>query len=157
MLFKKGSAKKNLYLRFYYGLCFFFAVYWILPAFLQYEIKPLAFIEGESPQPGMAALYLLLRTINLLTSYFQYPFVILPLIFIISPFVSYIILYFRVRKEPKKEEFRLFQELHYEFYSSPKEMVKEALKKNDWSKEWEMFKAFLIVLPIAMYLLAVVV
>ncbi|MHA1618160.1 MAG: hypothetical protein ACTSVZ_02690 [Promethearchaeota archaeon] len=156
-LFKKGTVKRNLYFRFYVGLCFFFAVYWILPAFLQYEIKPLALTEGEKPQPGMAALYLLLRTINLLTSFFQYPIVILPMIFIISPFVSYIILYLRIRKEPKSEDFELFQEIHYEFYSSPKEMVVKALKKNDWSKEREMFKEFLIILPISLYLLTLVV
>ncbi|MHA1888056.1 MAG: hypothetical protein ACTSX0_08510 [Promethearchaeota archaeon] len=154
--FKRKTAKRAFYLRLYYGLCFFFAVYWILPALLQFDVKPLSEDESSSKTSSLVPIYLILRSLSLISTYAQYPFVLLPLIFVISPFISLLILYLRIRKEEKNGEIDLFQEIHYEYIASPKEMIKKALRKNDWSKEKEMFKAFLIVMPIAIYLLAVI-
>lgn len=154
---KRKTAKRSFYLRLYYGLCFFFAVYWILPAILQFDVKPLSLEDTPPDQPGLITFYLLTRSLSLITTYAQYPFILLPMIFVLSPFISYFILLVRIKKQSKREGIDIFQEIHYEYAGSPKNIIKKALRKSDWSKEKEMFKAFLIIMPIAIYLLAVVV
>lgn len=153
---RKKPTWKKIYSRLFLGFCFFFVVYWFLPALLQFEVHSLDLEPNQQNRPGLAFGYLFLHTFSLITSYFQYPFVILPFIFIVSPFIALFILFNRIKKEKNDNEESVFNQLNYEYYSSPKEMIFTAINNKDWSKEKEMFKAFLIILPISLYLLTAI-
>ncbi|MHA1584663.1 MAG: hypothetical protein ACTSWL_05370 [Promethearchaeota archaeon] len=144
-----------IYSRLFYGIVFLFLVYWVLPSILQTSTA--ANTPADVPEGFWAGIwFFLLRSFSLIAIYLQFPFTLLPFIFVVSPFISLILLYFRLRKEPGKTMREKFQKLNYNFRQSPKELISQSLRSKDWKKEIEMFKAFIILLPISLYLLTVI-
>ncbi|MHA1721201.1 MAG: hypothetical protein ACTSWX_12840 [Promethearchaeota archaeon] len=111
--------------------------------------------QNEKNNFGLLILFLLDRSFSMLLLYLQYPFVILPLIFIISPFTSTLVLYSRLKHEPGKMKDK-YSKINFEFSESPREMILKSLKTRNWKKEKELLKAFLILLPISLYILVVI-
>ena len=151
---KKFEKIGLIYKRFYYGLCIFFLIYWVLPAIFQ-NVKDIPLEENENNNLGYLVIFLFERSFSMLLLYLQYPFVILPLIFIISPFISMLVLYFRLRNESGSMNEK-YSEINFEFTESPREMILRSLTAKNWKKEKELLKAFLILLPISLYILVVI-
>ncbi|MHA1475539.1 MAG: hypothetical protein ACTSQ5_10170 [Promethearchaeota archaeon] len=154
LLFLRKKKFGLIYKRFYYGLCIFFLIYWVLPAIFQ-NVKDIPLEESEKNNIGYLIIFLFERSFSMLLLYLQYPFVILPLIFIISPFISMIVLYFRLRIESGSMDEK-YSKINFDFSESPREMIIKSLTAKDWKKEKELLKAFLILLPISLYILVVI-
>ncbi len=154
LLFLRKKKIGLIYKRFYYGLCIFFLIYWVLPAIFQ-NVKDIPLEESEKNNFGLLILFLFERSFSMLLLYLQYPFVILPLIFIISPFISMMVLYFRLKIESGTMDEK-YSEINFEFSESPRDMIIKSLTAKDWKKEKELLKAFLILLPISLYILVVI-
>ncbi len=154
LIFLRKNKLSLIYKRFYYGLCIFFLIYWVLPAIFQ-DIKAIPLEENEKNNFGLLILFLIERSFSMLFLYLQYPFVILPLIFIISPFLSMIVLYFRLKNESGTMDEK-YSKINFEFSESPRQMIIKSLTAKDWKKEKELLKAFLILLPISLYILVVI-
>ena len=154
LIFLRKKKIGLIYKRFYYGLCIFFLIYWILPAIFQ-DVKDIPLEENEKNNFGLLILFLIERSFSMLFLYLQYPFVILPLIFIVSPFISMLVLYFRLKNESGTMEEK-YSKINFEFSESPREMIIKSLTAKDWKKEKELLKAFLILLPISLYILVVI-
>jgi len=154
LIFLRKKKIELIYKRFYYGLCMFFLIYWVLPAIFQ-NVKDIPLEESEKNNFGLLVLFLFERSFSMLLLYLQYPFVILPLIFIISPFISMLVLYFRLKNESGTMDEK-YSKINFEFSESPREMIIKSLTAKDWKKEKELLKAFLILLPISLYILVVI-
>jgi len=154
LLFLRKKKIGLIYKRFYYGLCIFFLIYWVLPAIFQ-DVKIIPLEDNEKNNIGYLIIFLFERSFSMLLLYLQYPFVILPLIFIISPFISMMVLYFRLKIESGSMDEK-YSEINFEFSESPREMIIKSLTAKDWKKEKELLKAFLILLPISLYILVVI-
>ena len=118
-------------------------------------MKDIPLEESEKNNIGYLIIFLFERSFSMLLLYLQYPFVILPLIFIISPFISMIVLYFRLKNESGSMDEK-YSEINFDFSESPREMIIKSLTAKDWKKEKELLKAFLILLPISLYILVVI-
>ncbi len=154
--FLKKKKFGLIYNRFFYGLCLFFLVYWVLPVLFQSSWVELEFESGSQGNAGIGIAFLLLRSLDIFLLFLQYPFVVLPFIFIISPIFSILVLRRRLKKEPGDSIKEKLKELTYEYEKSPKELIIEGVTKKDWGKEKEIMKTFLILLPISLYLLVVI-
>jgi hypothetical protein len=154
LLFLRKKKIGLIYKRFYYGLCIFFLIYWVLPAIFQ-NVRDIPLEENERNNIGYLIIFLFERSFSMLLLYLQYPFVILPLIFIISPFISMIVLYFRLKIESGTMDEK-YSKIYFEFSESPREMIIKSLTAKNWKKEKELLKAFLILLPISLYILVVI-
>ena len=150
LIFLRKKKIGLIYKRFYYGLCIFFLIYWVLPAIFQ-QVKDIPLEENEKNNFGLLLLFLIERSFSMLLLYLHYPFVILPLIFIISPFISMLVLYFRLKNESGTMDEK-YSKINFEFSESPREMIIKSLTTKDWKKEKELLKAFLILLPISLYI-----
>ncbi|MHA1745578.1 MAG: hypothetical protein ACTSWW_06235 [Promethearchaeota archaeon] len=152
----RKSTLSKIYTRFYWGFVFFFVVYWILPSI--YQQPTLIEVPADIALDTWSGFkFFFLRSFSLFTLYLQFPFILLPFVFMIGPFFSVLLVFFRLRKEPEPKGIRAkFEKLSYDFQQSPRELIREALTARDWKKEKEMFKAFLILLPISLYLLTVI-
>ncbi|QEE15836.1 hypothetical protein DSAG12_01663 [Promethearchaeum syntrophicum] len=154
LIFLRKKKIGLIYRRFYFGLCIFFLIYWVLPAIFQ-DVKEIPLGENEKNNIGYLIIFLFERSFSMLLLYLQYPFVILPLIFIISPFISMLVLYFRLKSEPGTMDEK-YSKINFEFSESPREMIIKSLTAKDWKKEKELLMAFLILLPISLYILVVI-
>jgi hypothetical protein len=142
-----------IYRRLYYGLCIFFLVYWVLPSLLSFSISEMT-VGGTDYGQGFQ--FIIVRTLSMVFLYAQYPFYILPFVFVISPVFSLILLSRRLKKETGGSISEKLNLLNYEFTQSPRDMIMESLKVKGWDREKEIFKAFAILLPISLYLLTVI-
>ncbi len=155
ILILKKSPYRLIYSRFYTGLIIFFLVYWVLPSIYQ-NIPAETPADPNTENFGHGILFMTIRAFSLLGLYLQYPFILLPFIFVLSPIISLFILFTRLRKESSATGINKWDLLSYEFHQSPKEMILSAIKRSDWKKEIEILKGFLVLLPITLYLLTVV-
>jgi hypothetical protein len=151
---RKGIARP-IYLRIFYGICVFFLVYWVLPSLFQYSSDILILNSEDQNNTRLGLEFLLSRSLSLFLLFVQYPFVLLPFIFVVAPGFSFILFYSRIKSESGSLTDKLAQ-ISYEFNQSPKEMIRESLLTKDWKREKELFKAFIILLPISLYLLTVI-
>jgi len=151
----RKSTLSKIYTRFYWGLVFFFVVYWILPSIYQ-QPTSIDVPADIALDTWSGFKFFFLRSFSLFSLYLQFPFILLPFVFMVGPFFSVLLVFFRLRKEPGKGIRTKFEKLSYDFQQSPRELISHALTERDWRKEKEMFKAFLILLPIALYLLTVI-
>ncbi|MFX1601802.1 MAG: hypothetical protein ACFFB6_14500, partial [Promethearchaeota archaeon] len=83
------------------------------------------------------------------------PLVTLPFIFFVAPFISLIILWNRMRKEEGSTSDNLKQ-ITYHLNKSPYEMIRDEIIKNDWTREKEILKLMIVLLPISLYILQVI-
>ena len=156
--FIKKKAIANLYLRVYAGILIFYLIYWVLPIIFQIRETPTE-LELQSGEEGDLALgigYIISHFTSLLTSFASYPFVTLPFIFFLSPFISMIIVWNRLRKEEGTVKNNL-NLIAYQVSDSPSKRIREGLIRNDWTREKEILKLLIILLPVSLYLLQVII
>ncbi len=148
----------KLYLRVFLGIVIFFLVYWILPIMFQTDIDPkeLQLHPEEQGNIFLAFFFIFSHMISLIGYFLQYPFATLTFIFLVGPFLSFLILWRKLRKEPGAMRDKL-ADLTFEFKKSPSDMIKEGLIKGDWSEEKQLLKLLIVLLPISLYLLSVII
>jgi len=81
--------------------------------------------------------------------------VTLPFIFLVAPFISIILFWNRLRKEEGSLKSNL-EQITYEINESPLEQTKKALIRNNWSREKQILKLMIVLLPISLYLMQVI-
>jgi hypothetical protein len=154
----KKKAIANLYLRIYAGILVFYLIYWVLPIIFQVRDPPteLELQAGEEGDLALGIGYVISHFTSLLTSFASYPLVTLPFIFFISPFISMIFTWNRLRKEEGSIKSNL-SSIAYQVSESPSKQIREGLIRNDWKREKEILKLLIILLPVSLYLLQVII
>ncbi|MFX1376150.1 MAG: hypothetical protein ACFFA0_10080 [Promethearchaeota archaeon] len=154
----KKKAIANLYLRIFAGILIFYLLYWFLPIIFQLDDAPkeLELQPGEENNLFLGIGYIISHFISLLTSFASYPLVTLPFIFFIAPFISMIITWNRLRKEEGSIKNNL-NLIAYHVTDSPSKRIREELIRNDWTREKEILKLLIILLPVSLYLLQVII
>jgi hypothetical protein len=154
-IWKKTFGK--LYLRIILGITVFYAIYWILPIIFQFGETPdeLGVPVSEEGNIAYGIGYIFAHLGSLIAQFFSYPIVTLPFIFLIAPFISIILFWNRLRKEDGSIKSNL-EQVSYELKESPLEQTKKALIRNNWSREKQILKLMIVLLPISLYLMQVI-
>ncbi|MHA1342059.1 MAG: hypothetical protein ACTSRZ_20960 [Promethearchaeota archaeon] len=152
-IFIRQEIARKIYRRIFWGITIFFLVYYILPVIFQWGAPDTLNHGSENIAIGIG--YLFSRTGSLIINYFQLPLINFGFIFIIAPFISILFLLSQLRKEKGKIGKKLLG-VTFEVKKSPKEMIIERFKKNDWTEEKQLFKLLIVLLPISMYLLTTI-
>ena len=154
-LWKKTIGK--LYFRIVIGILVFYLIYWILPIIFQIGVEPnrLTVPESEEGNIALGLGYLATHFMSLIMYFVLYPMVTLPFIFFVAPFISLIFIRTRLSKEEGTIKENLTQ-LTYEYEMSPFQKIKKELTEGNWSREKEILKLMVVLLPISLYLLQVI-
>ncbi|MFX1312555.1 MAG: hypothetical protein ACFFHD_08090 [Promethearchaeota archaeon] len=154
-LWKKIIGK--LYFRVTLGIIVFYLIYWVLPIIFQVGETPneLVILPSEEGNIAYGIGYIFAHFGSLIIQFFSYPIITLPFIFFIAPFISLLFFWNHLRKEEGTLSSNLSQ-VSYEIKESPLERVKNELKINDWSREKEILKLMIVLLPISLYFLQVI-
>ncbi|MFW9947158.1 MAG: hypothetical protein ACFFDX_10050 [Candidatus Odinarchaeota archaeon] len=147
----------KLYGRILLGIIVFYIVYWVLPIVFQLEAAPieLELQPGEEGNTALGVGYIISHFLSLISLFGSYPLVTLPFIFLVAPFISIILVWNRLRKEksPMKES---LEALTYQLTESPYNRIRAELKRSDWSREKEILKLLIVLLPVSLFLLQLV-
>jgi hypothetical protein len=151
---KKFAGK--VYFRVMLGIMVFYLVYWVLPIIFQLGTVPieLELQPGEEGNLGLGIGYIITHIGSLIALFAYYPLVTLPFIFFVAPFISFVFVWNRLRKDKGLKEEKL-QGLSYNIIESPYKRIRVDLFKNDWSREKDILKLLIVLLPISLYLLQV--
>ncbi|TKJ20708.1 MAG: hypothetical protein CEE42_14560 [Promethearchaeota archaeon Loki_b31] len=151
---KKFAGK--VYFRVMLGIMIFYLVYWVLPMIFQLGTAPieLELQPGEEGNLGLGIGYIITHIGSLIALFAYYPLVTLPFIFFVAPFISFVFVWNRLRKDKGSKEEKL-QGLTYHIIDSPYKQIRNDLFKNDWSREKDILKLLVVLLPISLYLLQV--
>ena len=154
-IWKKTIGK--LYFRVVLGIVVFYLIYWILPIIFQVGETPNELVTSPSEEGDIAygIGYIFAHFGSLIAQFFSYPIITLPFIFFVAPFISLIFFWNRLRKEEGTLISNL-EQVSYEIKESPLERVKNKLIRNNWSREKEILKLMIVLLPISLYLLQVI-
>ncbi len=154
-IWKKMIGK--LYFRIVVGIVVFYLMYWILPIIFQIGEQPneLVIDKGDEGNVALGLRYLAAHMGSLIALFAFYPLVTLPFIFFVAPFISMLFLWNHLRKEDGTIKENL-NHLTYEFDESPYNKIINGLIKNDWSREKDILKLMIVLLPISLYLLQVI-
>ncbi|NHJ20729.1 MAG: ABC transporter ATP-binding protein [Candidatus Lokiarchaeota archaeon] len=150
---KKLAGK--IYLRVMLGVMVFYVVYWILPIIFQLGSTPIELEIQAGDDIGLGIGYIVAHIGSLLSLFAYYPLVTLPFIFFVAPFIAIIYVRNRLRKEIGTKSEKL-KSLTYHVVDSPYKRVRTDLFKNDWSREKDIMKLLIVLLPISLYLLQVI-
>jgi len=151
-IWKKTIGK--LYFRIVTGILLFYLLYWILPIIFQLQVEPKQ-LTIQAGEDGLGLVFIVAHFTSLIAFFTSYPFITLPLIFFITPFISIIIVWNRLRKEEGSMKDAL-NNLSYDFNESPIKIIKEGLLRPNWKREKEIIKLLIVLLPISLYLLQVI-
>ncbi|MFO7798027.1 MAG: hypothetical protein ACQERB_14915 [Promethearchaeati archaeon] len=154
LIFIWNRAIGKLYYRIAIGISVFYFIYWILPVIFQFNLTP----DNLEVSPGQEALslaYMPTHFITLITTFISYPLTTLPFIFLVAPLISFVMIWNRLRKEKGSLKENL-NNLTYEFNRSPLETIKNELLNKDWTREKEILKLMLVLLPVSLYILQTV-
>ncbi|MHA1472242.1 MAG: hypothetical protein ACTSQW_04000, partial [Promethearchaeota archaeon] len=149
---KKLAGK--IYFRIILGIMIFYLVYWVLPIIFQIGESPLELELQAGDDTGLGIGYIIAHVGSLIALFAYYPIVTLPFIFFIAPFISIIYVRNRIRKEVGTKSEKL-KGLTYQIIDSPYKRIREDLFKGDWSREKDILKLLIVLLPISLYLLQV--
>jgi len=151
---KKFAGK--VYFRVMLGIMVFYLIYWVLPIIFQLGTAPieLELQLGEEGNLGLGIGYIITHIGSLIALFAYYPLVTLPFIFFVAPFISFVFVWNRLRKDKGSKEEKL-QGLTYHIIDSPYKRIRNDLFKNDWSREKDILKLLVVLLPISLYLLQV--
>ena len=149
-IWKKTIGK--LYFRIFLGIVVFYLIYWILPIIFQIIDNPKELTGGNTT---LAIQFIGARVGTLLTLFASYPLVTLPFIFFVAPFISLIIMWNRMRKEEGSIKENLKQ-ITYHLEKSPFKMIRDEIVRNDFTREKEILKLMVVLLPISLYIVQVV-
>ncbi|MEE9378159.1 MAG: hypothetical protein V3V33_08995 [Candidatus Lokiarchaeia archaeon] len=142
----------KLYLRIYMGILIFYVVYWFLPIIFQTGITP-ENLEDTTDSQGFG--FLAAHFGSLISLFAFYPLVTLPYIFFVAPFISLLYVWNRLRKEDGSTKSNL-NLITYQFTESPAKLIRSGILKSDWTREKEILKLLIVLLPISLYLLQVI-
>ena len=147
----------KLYFRIVLGIIVFYLIYWILPIIFQVGETPneLVITPAEEGNIAHGFTYLTAHFGSLIAIFSSYPIITLPFIFFVAPFISLLFLWNRLRKEEGSFTSNLNQ-LSYEIKESPLERAKKELIRNNWTREIQILKLMIVLLPISLYLLQVI-
>jgi len=149
---KKLAGK--IYFRIILGIMIFYLIYWVLPIIFQVGTSPLE-LELQAGDGSILGIgYIIAHVGSLIASFSYYPLVTLPFIFLIAPFISIIYVRNRLRKEVGTKSEKL-KGLTYQIIESPYKRIRADLFKGDWSREKDILKLLIVLLPISLYLLQV--
>jgi len=151
-LFLRKKMIGYLYLRIYAGILVFYVIYWILPIIFQIGAGP---EELESSSNDQGLMFLGAHLGSLISLFAFYPLVTLPFIFFVAPFISILYVWNRMRKGDDSIKDNLNQ-LTYQLKESPIKRIRNELLKNNWTREKEILKLLIVLLPISLYLLQVI-
>jgi len=151
---KKFAGK--VYFRVMLGIMVFYLIYWVLPIIFQLGTAPieLELHLGEEGNLGLGIGYIITHIGSLIALFAYYPLVTLPFIFFVAPFISFIFVWNQLRKDKGSKEEKL-QGLSYHIIDSPYKRIRNDLFKSDWSREKDILKLLVVLLPISLYLLQV--
>ena len=154
-IWKKTIGK--LYFRVALGIVVFYLIYWVLPIIFQVGETPNELVISPSEERDIAygLGYIFAHFGSLIAQFFSYPIITLPFIFFVAPFISLIFFWNRLRKEEGTLISNL-EQVSYEIKESPLERVKNELVRNNWSREKEILKLMIVLLPISLYFLQVI-
>ncbi|MFX0059559.1 MAG: hypothetical protein ACFE8J_14775 [Candidatus Heimdallarchaeota archaeon] len=147
----------KIYFRVMLGVMVFYMIYWVLPIIFQFQNPPIE-LELQIGEEGNLALgigYIIAHIGSLFSLFAYYPLVTLPFIFFLAPFISVLIAWNKIRKE-KGEKKEVLQGVTYHLIDSPYKKVKNELFKGDWSREWQIMKLLIVLLPISLYIMQVI-
>ncbi len=142
----------KLYLRIYIGILVFYMVYWILPVIFQLSAEPEVL---EDPTNNQGLMFLGAHLGSLISLFAFFPLVTLPFIFFVAPFIALLYTWNQLRKEDGSIESNL-KTITYQLKESPIKRIRSELLRNDWTREKEILKLLIILLPISLYLLQVI-
>lgn len=155
--FIKKRVIGKLYGRILLGIIVFYVVYWVLPIIFQLQEVPIELTlgSGEEGNTALGVGYIITHFISLISLFASYPLVTLPFIFIVAPFISIIMVWNRLRKEklPLKES---LSGLTYHLEESPYKQIRNELIKGNWSREKQILKLLIVLLPISLFLLQLI-
>ena len=151
-LFLRKKMIGYLYLRIYAGILVFYVIYWILPIIFQIGAGP---EELESSSNDQGLMFLGAHLGSLISLFAFYPLATLPFIFFVAPFISILYVWNRMRKGDDSIKDNLNQ-LTYQLKESPIKRIRNELLKNNWTREKEILKLLIVLLPISLYLLQVI-
>ncbi len=151
---KKFAGK--VYFRVMLGIMVFYLIYWVLPIIFQLGTAPieLELHPGEEGNLALGIGYIITHIGSLIALFAYYPLVTLPFIFFVAPFISFVFVWNRLRKDKGSKEEKL-QGLSYHIIDSPYKRIRNDLFKSDWSREKDILKLLVVLLPISLYLLQV--
>jgi len=154
-IWKKTIGK--LYFRICIGIIVFYLIYWIMPIIFQIGAEPdeLVLEKGEEGNIALGIGYIIAHIGSLIALFASYPLVTLPFIFLVAPFISMIFVWNHLRKEDGTIKENLMQ-VTYEYNQSPFSRIREELDVNSWTREKEILKLMIVLLPISLYLLQVI-
>ncbi len=156
-LFLRKKLAGKIYFRVMLGIMVFYLVYWVLPIIFQIGSAPieLELQIGDEGNLGLGIGYIIAHIGSLISLFAYYPLVTLPFIFFVAPFISIIYVRNRVKKEigTKSEKMK---GLTYHINDSPYKRIRSDLFKGDWSREKDIMKLLIVLLPISLYLLQVI-
>jgi len=150
--FLKKRFIGKLYFRFLLGIIVFYLVYWVLPVIFQLTTTPIELTGGDL---GLGIGYIAAHFGSLITLFATYPLINLPFIFFVAPLISIIHVWRRLRKEEGSTRDNLGL-LTYQLNESPRELIRQGIMKGDWTREKEILKLLIVLLPISLYLLQVI-
>ena len=155
-IFLRKKVIGKLYLRIMLGIMVFYLIYWVLPIIFQIGSPPieLQLQSGEEGNIGLGIGYIITHIGSLIALFSYYPLVTLPFIFFVAPFISALLVWNRLRKE-KGSRKEVLKGLTYHLADSPYKKVRDDLIKGGWSREKEILKLLIVILPISLYLLQV--
>ncbi|MHA1376587.1 MAG: hypothetical protein ACTSR7_20090 [Promethearchaeota archaeon] len=142
----------KFYFRFLLGIIVFYLIYWVLPVIFQLTATPIELTGGDL---GLGIGYIAAHFGSLVALFATYPLITLPFIFFVAPLISIIHVWRRLRKEEGSTRDNLGL-LTYQLNESPRELIKQGIMKGDWTREKEILKLLLVLLPISLYLLQVI-
>ena len=112
-------------------------------------------IELTGGDLGLGIGYIAAHFGSLIALFATYPLITLPFIFFVAPLISILHVWRRLRKEEGSTRDNLGL-LTYQLNESPRELIKQGIMKGDWTREKEILKLLLVLLPISLYLLQVI-
>jgi len=139
------------------GIIVFFVIYWVFPLIFQIGSVPLELElqSGEEDNIGLGIGYIITHFFSLISLFAYYPLVTLPFIFFVAPFISILITWNRLRKEKGSMKDTL-DGVTFAITDSPFKVVRDEVMRNDWTREKQILKLMIVLLPISLFLLQVI-
>ena len=142
----------KLYFRILMGIIVFYLIYWVLPIIFQINEPPLELTGGNFI---LGVGYIAAHFGSLIAFFASYPLVTLPFIFFLAPIISFIMVWNHLRKQDGSIKSNL-DSLTFHLNQSPYESIRNGIMKSDWTREKDILKLLIVLLPISLYLLQVV-
>lgn len=154
IFFIRKKTIGKLYIRVYISIFMFYLIFWILPIIFQIDVAPNRLTTTDT-DVALGTGFYISHFMSLFMYFGQFIIITLPIIFCVAPFLSFMWVRGRIKQEEGILEENLKQ-VSYEYHQSPYKSIIEEIQINDWSREKEILKLMIVLLPISIYLLQVI-